>query len=126
MEYSYYLSDPDPNKGESFYFKHGMCFLKKFLDLIKPRRYSKGGPALCLLDRGRLVEKLFRPTDELPNIMIGKLKTGTLIFIYNSNEIGFDLFRTDLPQSDVREKLLAGKMNESLYQARIKGENRAS
>jgi hypothetical protein len=114
MKFSHYRSE----EGTGFGYQHGDKFLPSPINLIRPIRRINGSPSGCLLDRGRLISQLRSVCDESPNIMVGQMRSSTLIFMSSSNEKNFDVFLVDQPLADVSRKLLNGELNDDFYEIR--------
>jgi hypothetical protein len=114
MKFSHYRSE----QGIGFCYHRGDRFLPTSINLITPVRRISGSPALCLLDRGRLISQLESVCDEHPNMMVGRMRSSTLIFMGSAGEKYFDVFLADQPLADVATKLLNGQLNDDFYQIR--------
>jgi len=117
MTYTQYKRN---SKKGSYEFHDGKLFLAPTLDVIKPVVASSRCPALNLLNRGRLISRLYQITDSSPNILVGTSKAHSLLFMFKEHQLdmSFELFGLDIPLERLHEQLVTGGLNEALSTAR--------
>lgn len=113
MQCKYNSFTKKPDSKTAFILKEGEAIFTDSVYLLNPIYIHKRSPAFTLVSKGKHVSGFFPACG---GAFIGDHNKQALILF--QRELGFDLFKTDLPPVTAKQLLCNGELNDKLFEAR--------